>query len=233
MKARQKAANFFTNPLVVLTAIALIMVLSIATINYGPILGFVIVLITAWAIRWDWSVFGIQRNPLVKTVVKAILFTLLFIVVNDVIFQPVIEHFYGATDLSSFEGLKGDWVKYLVFLAFMWVFAAFGEELLYRGYIVKQLVRIFGEGKVAWLLAILISSVAFGFAHLYQGPSGVITTGFVAILFGVILYKNPENLWVGILTHGFYDVFGITMIFLDKERVITQWAQENLYFFLG
>ena len=154
------------------------------------------------------------------------------IIVNDFIFQPVIEYFFGAIDLSSLEGLKGNWLNYLIFLIFMWVFAAFGEEFLYRGYMVKQVARIFGNSKSAWLIAILISSLAFGFAHLYQGSSGIITAGFVAIIFGSIFYKNQKNLWVLILTHGFYDVFGITLIFLDKERVITDWAMENIFFFL-
>jgi membrane protease YdiL (CAAX protease family) len=95
----------------------------------------------------------------------------------------------------------------------------------------KRLAIAFGNTQKAWAVAILVSSVVFGFAHLYQGISGVISTGFVAIIFGVIFYRNPKNLWVGILTHGIYDVFGITMIFFDKERVITNWAQENIFFF--
>ncbi|WP_052670610.1 CPBP family intramembrane glutamic endopeptidase [Draconibacterium sediminis] len=232
MKARQKAATFLTQPAVILTFISIILTLSIATSNYGTILGYVIVLVTAWAVKWDWSFFSIQKNPLAQTILKAVLYTILIIVANDFLFQPVIEYFYGATDLSNFEGLKGNWQNYLVFLAIMWIFAAFGEEFLYRGYMLKQLARIFGNSQPAWAAAILISSFAFGFAHLYQGTSGIITTGFVALLFSSIFYKNQKNLWVLVLTHGFYDVFGITLIFLDKERIITNWAMENLFFFL-
>jgi len=232
MSLRQKAAIFLTQPAVILTIISIILTLSIATSNYGTILGFALVLITAWAVKWDWSFFGIQRNPLLETIFKAVFYTLLIIIVNDFIFQPVIEYFFGATDLSSLEGLKGNWTNYLVFLAVMWIFAAFGEEFLYRGYMVKQLAHIFGNRQSSWVVAILISSFAFGFAHLYQGASGIITTGFVALLFGAMFYKNQKNLWVLILTHGFYDVFGITMIFIDKERVITEWAQEYIFFFL-
>lgn len=233
MKTRQKVATFLTQPAVILTSISLILTLSITTSNYGTIFGYVIVLVTAWAVKWKWSFFGIQRNPLAKTILKAIFYTLLIIIVNDFIFQPVIEYFFGATDLSAMEGLKGDWVNYLVFLSVMWVFAAFGEEFLYRGYMLKQLARIFGNNQPAWVAAILISSFAFGFAHLYQGTSGIITTGFVALIFSSIFYKNQKNLWVLVLTHGFYDVFGITMIFLDKERIITSWSLENIFFFLN
>lgn len=62
MSLRQKAANFLTHPAVILSIVSLILTISIATSNYGPILGFVIVLITAWAVKWDWSFFGIQKN---------------------------------------------------------------------------------------------------------------------------------------------------------------------------
>lgn len=232
MNTRQKTANFLMQPFIILTTISIVLTLSVATSNIGTIFGFVIVLITAWVIKWDWSFFGIQKNPFLQTILRAVFYTLLIIIVNDFIFQPAIEYFFGVTDLSSLEGLKGNWINYLVFLAIMWVFAAFGEEFLYRGYMVKQMARIFGNSQSAWVVAILISSFAFGFAHLYQGASGVITTGFVAILFGAIFYKNKNNLWVLILTHGFYDVFGITMIFLDKERIITDWTLKNIFFFL-
>jgi membrane protease YdiL (CAAX protease family) len=189
-------------------------------------------LFTVWAIKWDWKYFGIRKNPFFKTFLKALLYTILIIVVNDFLFQPVIEHFFGATDLSSLEGLKGNITSYIIFILFMWVFAAFGEEFFYRGYITKRIAVIFGNSQKAWMISILISSIIFGFAHLYQGASGVITTGFVAIIFGVIFYKNQHNLWVGILAHGIYDVFGITMIFFDKERLITNWVQENIFFFI-
>ena len=106
------------------------------------------------------------------------------------------------------------------------------ESSLYiTGLSTRAAITLLNTSK-AWAVAIIISSFIFGFAHLYQGTSGIITTGFVSIIFGVIFYRNPKNLWVGIITHGIYDVFGITMIFLDKERVITNWALENIFFFI-
>lgn len=232
MKVRQNIAIFLTHPFVILSIISIVLTLSIATTNMATIFGFVILLVTSWAIRWDWSFFGIQRNPFIKTLLRSVFYTILLIIVNDFVFQPVIEHFFGAIDLSSLEGLKGNWINYLVFLIIMWVVAAFGEEFLYRGYLLKQLACIFGNTQSAWAVAILISSLAFGFAHLYQGSSGIITAGFVALIFGAVFYKNQKNLWLLVLIHGFYDVFGISMIYLDKERVITDWAMENIFFFL-
>jgi len=232
MTFRKKTAKFLTRPIVIIVAILTSLALSIIANGIGPIFGFVVIFLTLWSLKWDWSYFGFQRNPLLKTIFRALIYTAFIILVNDIIFQPLIELFLGQTDLSSFEGLKGNIANYLIFLLIMWVFAAFGEEFFYRGYVLKRIAVILGDSEKSWALAIIISSVIFGLAHLYQGASGVITTGFVAIIFGIIFYKNKKNLWVGVLTHGFYDVFGITMIFLDKERVITNWAQEHIFFFI-
>jgi len=232
MTIREEIAKFMISPFTIMTVISISFVLSVFTSNIGTIFGFFVILLTIWAIKWDWSYFGIQRNPFVKTLLKSLFYTLLIILVNDVLFQPAIELFYGETDLTALEGIKGNLVNYLVFMLIMWVVAAFGEEFLYRGYMTKRLAIIFGNTQKSWAVAIIISSVVFGFAHLYQGVSGIITTGFVALIFGAIFYKNQENLWVGIFTHGIYDVFGITLIFLDKERVITIWSQEHIFFFI-
>lgn len=221
-----------TSPFTIISVISLCFTISILTGNIGTILGFVVVIFTLWAIKWDWSYFGIQRNPFLQTLVKALFYTMLIILVNDVLFQPAIELFFEETDLSALDWIRGNVLNYLLFLLIMWVFAAFGEEILYRGYMTKRLANIFGNARSGWAAAIIISSAVFGFAHLYQGISGVITTGFVAIIFGVIFYRNQNNLWVGILTHGLYDVFGITLVFLEKERVITLWAQEHIFFFI-
>lgn len=232
MTIKEKIAKVMISPFTIMTVISISFVLSVFTSNIGTIVGFVVILFTLWAIKWDWSYFGIQRNSFVNTFLKSIFYTLLIILVNDLFFQPAIELIYGETDLAALEGIKGNLVNYLVFILIMWVVAGFGEEFLYRGYMTKRLAIIFGNSKKAWAVAIIISSVVFGFAHLYQGVSGIITTGFVALIFGSIFYKNQQNLWVCILTHGIYDVFGITMIFLDKERVISIWVQENIYFFI-
>lgn len=140
--------------------------------------------------------------------------------------------FFGETDLSALEGLKGNFINYILFILMMQVVAAFGEEIFYRGYVTKRIAVILGNSKKGWIAGIVISSIIFGFAHLYQGGSGVITTGFIALIFGAIFYNNQQNLWVGIVTHGFYDVFGITMIYYGQERLISNWAIENIYFFL-
>jgi CAAX protease family protein len=59
--------------------------------------------------------------------------------------------------------------------------AAFCEEFLYRGVLLVLLIQWLHSTPWAWL----ISSVAFGLAHVYQGPSGMLRA---AALGGLLAY---------------------------------------------
>jgi uncharacterized protein len=55
------------------------------------------------------------------------------------------------------------------------------EEFLYRGFAMAAFARV---GFPIWA-TIVVSSVLFGAAHLYQGRGGLIGTGILGLLFGV------------------------------------------------
>jgi uncharacterized protein len=59
--------------------------------------------------------------------------------------------------------------------------AGWGEELVYRGYVLVALVLL---GMGVWP-ALALSSLAFGFLHAYQGRVGVARTGVMGFLLGV------------------------------------------------
>jgi membrane protease YdiL (CAAX protease family) len=88
---------------------------------------------------------------------------------------------------------------------------------------------LFGYTKVALLIAVFISSVLFGLAHRYQGVSGMITTGLVGFAFGLMFINSKNRLWLTILTHGIYDMIGITLIYLSMEDDVF-YALKNLFF---
>lgn len=54
------------------------------------------------------------------------------------------------------------------------------EEFLYRGFAMAVLARL---GAAAWL-SVLVSSILFGFAHLYQGRGGFVSTMLVGTVLG-------------------------------------------------
>jgi membrane protease YdiL (CAAX protease family) len=83
------------------------------------------------------------------------------------------------------------------------VTAGICEENLFRGFgfaYVRFLWPGVGDG---WL--ILITSAAFGFAHLYQGPRGVILTGLVGAVFASITLTTG-SLVPAIIVHAMIDL---------------------------
>jgi len=58
--------------------------------------------------------------------------------------------------------------------------AGFCEELLYRGW----LLHLIAAATHSLALPLLLSSLAFGLGHAYQGPRGILGTGLIGLFFG-------------------------------------------------
>jgi membrane protease YdiL (CAAX protease family) len=85
-------------------------------------------------------------------------------------------------------------MELLPFLALA-ITAGLCEEFLYRGFAMAVLTRL---GVVAWV-AVLVSSILFGLAHLYQGRGGLVSTMLVGIVLGIgrVVYGSlvPVIFW--------------------------------------
>jgi membrane protease YdiL (CAAX protease family) len=98
-------------------------------------------------------------------------------------------------------------------LLLVWTFAAFGEEISYRGYLLTRAADVGGRTKAAYWVAVLTVSVLFGYGHYYKGPSGMVDSGVSALVLGAAYVLSGRNLWVCILAHGFIDTFGVIALF--------------------
>ena len=74
------------------------------------------------------------------------------------------------------------------------------EEFLYRGYLIWYLSAHFD----LWL-AVVVSSLAFGLGHMYQGGRGIAKTGVVGLAFAG-LYLLTGSLWASMLLHAVVDL---------------------------
>ena len=94
---------------------------------------------------------------------------------------------------------------------FTWlgVTAGITEEILCRGY----LVWYFASFVPLWA-AIVITSMAFGIGHAYQGIEGVLKTAAVGLLFGV-LYWFSGSIWLPIFLHAANDVLQGRLIYFS------------------
>ena len=76
------------------------------------------------------------------------------------------------------------------------------EEVVFRGFLTAYLMSWLG---VPFWGAALLSSLGFGLAHMYQGPLGILKTGFVGYALA-LLYGLTGSLWAPILAHALMDL---------------------------
>jgi membrane protease YdiL (CAAX protease family) len=131
--------------------------------------------------------------------------------------QPLLGRLYGATtDLSDFTGIRGNYEMLTRFLILTWTVGAFGEEFVYRGYLMNRLRDLFaggGRSTLAATVALIISSQIFGVANLHQGAPGVIEAVIKGLILGGIYFASGRRLWVPIIAHGVQDSADFLLIF--------------------
>ncbi|WP_315897484.1 CPBP family intramembrane glutamic endopeptidase [Dokdonia sp. Hel_I_53] len=116
-------------------------------------------------------------------------------------------------DYASFKQLEGNLSACVVGLVVVWVSAGFGEEIIFRGYFMRQFVKFFGGTKVSISFNIFLFACFFGFMHSYQGITGQLVTGIVGGLLAVIFYLRKYDLWFIIAVHGFFDTIALICIY--------------------
>jgi len=80
--------------------------------------------------------------------------------------------------------------------------AGFCEEAAFRGYLLTR-IKLFGKTR-GWLLPVIISSLAFGSGHAYQGLGGFILLSIYGAMFA-LLFLRTGSLWPPIIAHFFQD----------------------------
>ena len=129
--------------------------------------------------------------------------------------EPLLEPFFGAPNFDIFEPLAGNLPLYLTMLAMSWVGAAFGEEVIYRGFIQTRLALAAGDNDLGWWIGIVVQAGIFAMLHLYQGWTGVIEIFAFGIAVGWLYRVSGRSLLPLILAHGIIDTMAMTDFYLD------------------
>jgi membrane protease YdiL (CAAX protease family) len=128
--------------------------------------------------------------------------------------QPLLVKLTGHyPNLNDFSELVGNLKLLLILVALAWVVAAFGEEMVWRGYVMNRAADLLGHNAAGWTLTLVVVSIAFGAAHAYQGITGVVENAIAAILLGILYLKTGRNLAVPIIAHGMTDTIDFLIIY--------------------
>jgi membrane protease YdiL (CAAX protease family) len=162
---------------------------------------------------WAW---GLKRPASWgRTALIALGAATLRVVLGELVVVPLAERIWPPIhESSSFDDLAHNPAKALLTLGLVWSFAAFGEELSYRGYLLPRAAAAANGSKGAYGVALLLSSVLFGFGHYYKGPAGVVDSTLAGLILGGAYLLSKRNLWVAIFAHGLVDTFAVAVTFL-------------------
>lgn len=180
-------------------------------------LGTPLALLAVWLISWlkqvGWPDLGLYRpNSWAKTVLLALVAVLL---VQTVAYLQI-RLSNSAPDYSSYEQALTPW-GLLGWILISWLIAGFGEEVIWRGFFMKQIARLLGEhDRASWVVGLVISSVGFGLIHFHQGPGGMLGTGFAGLVYGIIYLVSGRNLWTSILAHGLTGTSSFIVLYLSQ-----------------
>jgi hypothetical protein len=171
-----------------------------------------------WLRSTGWRAIGLRRpKSWPRTIAWGVGIGIIAQVFDLTVVTPMLTRISGhPPDVSPFRSLIGNVPELVYWLAITWSFAAFGEEMFYRGYLLNRAADLFGPTKLAWVIAAALSSVVFALSHGYQGAAGMIDIAFSALIPVVAYLASGKNLWIPIILHGTGDTLGFILIFLHR-----------------
>lgn len=122
-----------------------------------------------------------------------------------------------SADLSIYDYLKDNLGMLFLSLGGVYIVSSFGEEIVYRAFLINRIAQFGAGSKHATTIAVIISSVIFGLVHYAWGPMGMIQTGFMGLVMGICYIKLKKRLWILILAHAYLDTILIVQMYLASN----------------
>jgi hypothetical protein len=140
------------------------------------------------------------------------------IALGDFVIDPLTGRLWPpAVAPAGTEAITGNIKTALLALLVVWTFAAFGEEVAYRGYLLTRAADLGGRSTAAYWVGMVFVSVLFGYGHYYKGPSGIVDSGVAGLILGAAYILSGRNLWASVLAHGFIDTYAVIVMFFRWE----------------
>jgi len=168
----------------------------------------------------NWSAMGFKRPASWRRILLIALgASILRILLGQFLVEPVTGFFWPKPIAPALANeITGNIKITLIALLLVWTFAAFGEEIAYRGYLLTRAADIGRRSIAAYWIGIVLVSILFGYGHYYKGASGVIDSGVAGVILGAAYMLAGRNLWASIFAHGFIDTFGVFDAFFGWSK---------------
>ncbi|MDO9084712.1 MAG: CPBP family glutamic-type intramembrane protease [Anaerolineaceae bacterium] len=209
--------------LIILIVSALLIITGLKKQPGLGILGAVIIIILFLFFRGDslGAIGFFKPDSWFTTIFSGLILGIVIQLFSVILIEPFSEKITGTKhDHSLIDSVKGNWKVFIQWLLVVWIFVAVIEEGVFRGFMMTEIINILGVGLPGLFISVFFTSVVFGLSHGYQSRSGIISTGIVGVILGVIFILSDFNLWLAIFTHGFIDTIGIGLIAIGGDKYL-------------
>lgn len=171
-----------------------------------------------------WAHLGLSRPRGARALLRTVLQALAVLAVSLVAFAAggALMSRWGpgsatSADMSGYAYLQGNFPMLVLALAGVYVVSSFGEEVIYRGFLMNRFVEMRGNGRPAWTQAVLVSAALFGLVHFSWGIVGVVQTTLLGLALAIAYLAAGRNLWVLILAHACLDSLLLIQLYMGPE----------------
>jgi uncharacterized protein len=153
-----------------------------------------------------------------RVVLIALAAAALRIVLGEFVIDPIGTQYWPESKApAGSESIAGDLGQAMLWLLLVWSFAAFGEEIVYRGYLLRRTAQSLGGSTAAYWIGCVAVAVLFGYGHYYKGPVGIIDSAVAGLILGAAYLISGRVLWTAILAHGFIDTVAVVAMYFGWD----------------
>ena len=194
-----------------------IVVIVLADFAFKP-LSAILVLLWAQQSHTPWRELGFVRpRSWFGILAVGIVFGVVFKLVMKAVVMPLL----GADPINhAYQYVVGNPAALPGILYAAVIGAAFGEEIVFRGYFFERLGKLLGTGTAARVAIVLLTSGLFGLAHFFnQGLPGVLQGTITGLVFGAV-FAATGRIWTLIFAHAAFNLTAIAIIYWNMESAV-------------
>ena len=120
--------------------------------------------------------------------------------------------------MGGYDYMQGNLPMLLLALAGVYVVSSFGEEVIYRGFLINRITEMGDGSKTALRIAVVISAIVFGLVHFGWGLFGIVQTTFMGLALAIAYLVVKRKLWVLILAHAYMDTVLLVQVYLGTAN---------------
>ncbi|MDH4271597.1 MAG: CPBP family intramembrane metalloprotease, partial [Candidatus Aminicenantes bacterium] len=152
---------------------------------------------------------GFRKQDLLRQLRNGCLFGLLIFILDTIVLSPILEAVLPPTSAQGIDMARlFDQAFFLPVFIFIALFKGGFSEELWRVFILTRFEKALGRPGL--VLALVLSSAAFGVGHLYQGVSGMISIGLIGFLYALV-YLRKRLMLEAVFAHAAFNLIQIVL----------------------